>query len=49
LPEPVAGAGEVVVEVHACGVNFPDALIIADRYQIKPPRPFAPAAKWRAS
>ena len=45
LPEPVAGPGEVVVQVHACGVNFPDALIISDRYQLKPPRPFAPGGE----
>lgn len=45
LPEPVAGPGEVVVDVHACGVNYPDALIIADRYQLKPPRPFAPGGE----
>ena len=45
LPEPVAGPGDVVVDVHACGVNFPDALIIADRYQLRPPRPFAPGGE----
>ena len=41
----MAGPGEVVVDVHACGVNFPDALIIADRYQLRPPRPFAPGGE----
>lgn len=45
LPEPEPGAGEVVVAMRACGVNFPDALIIADRYQIKPARPFAPGGE----
>jgi NADPH2:quinone reductase len=45
LPDPVAGPGEVVIRVHACGVNFPDALVIADKYQIKPPRPFAPGGE----
>jgi NADPH2:quinone reductase len=45
LPEPEPGAGEVVVAVRACGVNFPDALMIADQYQIKPPRPFAPGGE----
>jgi NADPH2:quinone reductase len=45
VPAPVAGPGEVVVDVHACGVNFPDALIIADRYQLRPPRPFAPGGE----
>ena len=49
LPEPEAGAGEVVVSMRACGVNFPDALLIADQYQIRPPRPFAPGRRdcWR--
>jgi NADPH2:quinone reductase len=45
VPAPVAGPGDVVVDVHACGVNFPDALIIADRYQLRPPRPFAPGGE----
>lgn len=45
LPDPVAGSGEVVVAVKACGVNFPDVLIIQDMYQRKPPRPFAPGAE----
>src|ERR1700685_4172850 len=42
IPEPVAGSGQVRVAVRACGVNFPDLLIIQDLYQVKPPRPFAP-------
>jgi NADPH2:quinone reductase len=45
IPEPVAGPGEVRVAVRACGVNYPDLLIIQDLYQIKPPRPFAPGAE----
>lgn len=45
LPDPVAGPGEVLVRVKACGVNFPDTLIIEDRYQFKPPRPFAPGSE----
>jgi NADPH2:quinone reductase len=44
-PEPVPGAGEVVLQVKACGVNFPDVLIIQDLYQFKPPRPFAPGSE----
>ena len=44
LPEPVAGSGQVRIAVHACGVNFPDWLIILDLYQVKPPRPFAPGS-----
>jgi NADPH:quinone reductase len=42
-PEPKAG--EVLIKVAACGVNFPDALIIEDRYQFKPGRPFAPGGE----
>ena len=42
-PEP--GAGEVRIRVRACGVNFPDALMIEDKYQFRPPRPFAPGGE----
>jgi NADPH2:quinone reductase len=35
----------VVLDVKACGVNFPDSLIIEDRYQFKPERPFAPGGE----
>lgn len=45
LPDPVAGAGQVVVAVRACAINYPDVLIIEDRYQFKPPRPFAPGGE----
>ena len=45
VPEPVAGKGEVVIAVKAVGVNFPDTLIIEDRYQFKPDRPFAPGGE----
>ena len=45
IPEPAAGPGEVRVVVRACGVNYPDLLIIQDLYQFKPPRPFAPGAE----
>jgi NADPH2:quinone reductase len=45
VPDPVAGPGQVVVKVAACGVNFPDALIIEDKYQYRPERPFAPGAE----
>jgi NADPH2:quinone reductase len=41
-PSPRAGAGQVVVSVRACGVNFPDALMIQDKYQFKPALPFPP-------
>src|SRR5262245_46924382 len=45
LPDPVPAAGEVRIAVKACGVNYPDVLIIEDRYQFKPPRPFAPGGE----
>ncbi|MBY0563949.1 MAG: NADPH:quinone oxidoreductase family protein [Hyphomonadaceae bacterium] len=45
VPDPVAGEGEVVIAVKAAGVNFPDALIIEDKYQFKPERPFAPGGE----
>lgn len=45
IDPPVAGQGEIVLRVAACGVNFPDLLMVQDRYQISPPRPFAPGAE----
>jgi len=45
VPDPVPGSKEVRVAVRACGVNYPDLLIIQDLYQYKPPRPFAPGAE----
>lgn len=45
VPEPVPGPGEIRIAVRACGVNFPDALIIEDKYQLRPPRPFSPGAE----
>ena len=43
--DPTPKAGEVVIEVKAVGINFPDTLIIEDKYQFKPVRPFAPGAE----
>ena len=45
LPDPVAGPGQVVVAVKACSINYPDVLIIEDKYQFKPARPFAPGGE----
>ncbi len=45
LPSPAAGPGEVVVSVKAASVNFPDVLIIQNRYQFKPPLPFSPGSE----
>ena len=45
LPSPAAGPGQVVVSVKACGVNFPDVLLLADKYQFKPALPFPPGGE----
>jgi NADPH2:quinone reductase len=45
LPSPKAGPGEVVVTVKAASVNFPDILIIQNKYQFKPPLPFSPGSE----
>jgi NADPH2:quinone reductase len=42
---PTAGPGQVVLDVKAVSVNYPDVLIIEDLYQFKPARPFAPGAE----
>jgi NADPH:quinone reductase-like Zn-dependent oxidoreductase len=45
VPDPVPGPGELLVGVRACSINYPDVLIIEDKYQLKPPRPFAPGSE----
>ena len=45
VPEPSPGPGELLVRVRACSMNFPDVLIIEDKYQLKPLRPFAPGGE----
>lgn len=42
---PSPGPGEVAISVYACGVNFPDVLIIQNQYQVKPPLPFSPGGE----
>ncbi len=44
-PSPVAGAGQLLIEVMACGVTFPDTLIIQNLYQFKPALPFSPGGE----
>jgi NADPH2:quinone reductase len=44
-PEPAAAPGEVVVDVAAASVNYPDALIVQGKYQALPERPFVPGAE----
>jgi NADPH2:quinone reductase len=45
VPSPAAGKGQVVLSVKACGVNFPDTLIIQGKYQFKPELPFSPGGE----
>ena len=42
FPDPKPGTDEVLVDVHAASVNFPDLLVIGGTYQNLPPRPFVP-------
>lgn len=42
---PLPGPGQVLIAVHASGLNFPDALIIQDKYQMKPALPFSPGGE----
>lgn len=45
VESPTPGKGQVVIDVKAIGVNFPDTLIIQDLYQFKPERPFSPGGE----
>jgi len=45
MPDPQAAAGQVVVEVRAASLNFPDALMVRGLYQSKPPLPFVPGVE----
>lgn len=45
VPDPEPGAGSVIVDVAGCGVNYPDFLVIQDRYQFKPALPFSPGGE----
>jgi NADPH:quinone reductase len=46
IPDPQAGPGQAIVKLAAAGLNFFDTLIIAGKYQLKPPFPFSPAAEF---
>jgi NADPH2:quinone reductase len=46
VPAPVPGDGEVVVDVASAALNFPDALIVANEYQISVPTPFTPGSEF---
>ena len=46
LPTPQPGAGEVLLKIHAASLNFPDLLIVQNKYQIKPALPFVPGSEY---
>lgn len=45
LPDVVPGPGQIAIDVQAAGVNFPDVLIIQNKYQFKPELPFTPGSE----
>ena len=45
IEDPVAGPGQVVVDIKATGISFPDVLIVQGLYQFKPPFPFSPGSE----
>jgi NADPH2:quinone reductase len=45
IPDPTLSPNQVLIAVEACGVNFPDVLIIQNKYQFKPELPFAPGGE----
>jgi NADPH2:quinone reductase len=46
LPDPAPGPGEVLVDVHCAAANYPDVLIVANRYQIPAKLPFTPGSEF---
>jgi NADPH:quinone reductase len=46
LPTPQPRAGEVLIEIKAASLNFPDLLIVQNKYQMKPPLPFVPGSEY---
>lgn len=45
MPDPEPGPFDLCVKVSACAINFPDVLIIEDKYQLRPERPFSPGGE----
>ncbi|HEX6361964.1 MAG TPA: alcohol dehydrogenase catalytic domain-containing protein, partial [Albitalea sp.] len=45
LPAPVPGPGQLLVDVKAASINYPDTLMVQGLYQVKPPLPFTPGAE----
>lgn len=46
IPTPTPQAGQVLIEIKAASLNFPDLLIVQNKYQIKPPLPFVPGSEY---
>ena len=46
LPTPQPGPGEVLLEIQAASLNFPDLLIVQNKYQMKPELPFVPGSEY---
>jgi NADPH2:quinone reductase len=46
VPTPTAASGEVIVKIHAAGVNYADLLMVAGTYQVRPPCPFIPGLEF---
>jgi NADPH:quinone reductase len=46
LPTPEPGAGQVRIRIEAASLNFPDLLIVQNKYQMKPPLPFVPGSEY---
>ncbi|WP_311221611.1 MULTISPECIES: NADPH:quinone oxidoreductase family protein [unclassified Acidovorax] len=45
-PTPAPKPGEVLIDIKAASLNFPDLLIVQNKYQIKPPLPFVPGSEY---
>lgn len=46
MPTPPPQAGQILIEIKAASLNFPDLLIVQNKYQIKPPLPFVPGSEY---
>ena len=46
MPTPTPGPGQVLLKIQAASLNFPDLLIVQNKYQMKPPLPFVPGSEY---
>ena len=46
LPTPQPAKGQVLIRIQAASLNFPDLLIVQNKYQMKPPLPFVPGSEY---